>query len=171
MTTYGALIDANGQWILRFERHLAHPIDKVWRAIAEPEHRDRWFPQRIQGDFEVGAKVQFVDDPNIPAEGFGGRWTAIDPPHLLEMEWGTDVLRIELAPDGDGCRLALLDRLTDVEHAARTAAGWHVCLDALSAEVDGRPIPEMDEATFYEHHDTYLVDMPGPRHVWGEVPG
>ena len=28
---------------LRFERRLAHPIDKVWRAVTEPDELGRWF--------------------------------------------------------------------------------------------------------------------------------
>jgi uncharacterized protein YndB with AHSA1/START domain len=171
MNASATLVDADGRWTLRFERQLAHPVEKVWRAITEPDHRDRWFPQRIVGPFEVGAEVRFVDDPNMPAEGFGGRWTTIDPPHLLELEWGTDRLRIELTEVAGGCRLVFTDQLSDTEHAARTAAGWHLCLDSLDAELDGRPIPELDEARFYEVHDAYLVDMPGPRHVWGPPAG
>jgi uncharacterized protein YndB with AHSA1/START domain len=170
MNAPGTLLDSNGHWTLRFERQLRHPIEKVWRAISEPEHRDAWFPQRIVGPFEVGAAVQFVDDPNMPAEGFGGRWTAIEPPDLLELEWGTDRLRIELTATDGGCHLVFSDQLTDAEHAARTASGWHACLDALAAELDGRPIPELDEARWNEIHDAYLLAMPGPRHAWGQTP-
>jgi uncharacterized protein YndB with AHSA1/START domain len=32
---------------LRFVRHLAHPPEKVWRAITEPEHLKAWFPDTI----------------------------------------------------------------------------------------------------------------------------
>jgi uncharacterized protein YndB with AHSA1/START domain len=166
MSAPGTLIDADGHWTLRFERHLAHPVEKVWRALSEPEHRDAWFPQHIDGPFEVGAEVRFTHDANIPAEGFPGRWVAIDPPHRLELEWGTDRLRIELTADEGGTRLVFLDTVTDTQHAARTATGWHQCLDVLAARLDGRPAPAMDEASFYALHDAYLVEMPGTRHVW-----
>ncbi|MEA2587510.1 MAG: hypothetical protein QOH66_437, partial [Actinomycetota bacterium] len=42
-------LDAD-RWTLRFERHLAHPVEKVWRALTEPEQLRSWFPHRIVGD-------------------------------------------------------------------------------------------------------------------------
>ena len=46
----GRLDKSGDQWQVRFTRRLAHPREKVWRALAEPEHRDAWFPQRIEAD-------------------------------------------------------------------------------------------------------------------------
>ncbi|MET0902101.1 MAG: SRPBCC family protein [Acidimicrobiales bacterium] len=171
MRSLATLIQADGSWTLRFERRFDHPIEKVWRAVIEPEHRDSWFPQRIVGDLERGATVRFVDDPNIPAEGFEGRVLAVDPPRLLELEWGGDRLRIELDPDGEGTRFVLLDTLDERRHAARSGAGWHLCLEGLHADLDGRPAPpETDEAIWNEVHGAYLEAVGGDRHVWGEVP-
>jgi uncharacterized protein YndB with AHSA1/START domain len=171
MRSMATLVEADGSWTLRFERRFDHPIDKVWRAIIEPEHRDRWFPQRIVGDLAPGATLRFVDDPNIPAEGFEGRCTALEAPRLLELEWGDDRLRMELEPDGDGTRFVLLDTLAERRHAARTGAGWHLCLEGLYAEVDGAPPPPAtDEATWNEVHSAYLEAVGGERHVWGQQP-
>ena len=36
--TAGKLESTGGRWQLRFTRELAHPQEKVWRAITEPEH-------------------------------------------------------------------------------------------------------------------------------------
>jgi len=163
------LLDRDGRWTLRFERDLAHPIDKVWRCLVEPEHRDAWFPQRIEGDLVPGGELRFVDDPNIPAEGLGGRCVAIEPPHLLELEWGEDVVRIELASDGDGTRLVFLDTLDERRHAARTGSGWHLCLQDLSAHLDGTTAPETTEARWDELHGQYLDAVGGERHVWGSI--
>lgn len=164
------LLAADGRWTLRFERRLRHPIDKVWRCLVDAQHRDAWFPQRIVGDLVVGGGLQFVDDPNLPADGLPGRCLAIEPPHLLEIEWGTDVVRIELTPDGDGTRLVLLDTTDDRDHVARSAAGWHHCLDALLAEVDGTTVAELDQATWNAIHDRYLGAFGGDRHEWGSIP-
>ena len=170
-TPLATLLDGDGSWTLRFERRFDHPIDKVWRAVVEPEHRDAWFPQRITGDLRPGATLRFVDDPNLPAEGFEGRCLALEPPRLLELEWGEDRLRIELEPDGDGTRFVLLDSLAERRHAARTASGWHLCLEGLHADLDGRPPPpETDAATWDEVHGAYLDAVGGERHVWGETP-
>jgi uncharacterized protein YndB with AHSA1/START domain len=165
------LVEADGSWTLRFERRFDHPIEKVWRAVVESEHRDTWFPQRVVGDLEPGASLRFVDDPNIPAEGLEGRCLAVEPPRLLELQWGEDRLRIELEPDGDGTRFVLVDTLAQRRHAARTGAGWHLCLEGLHAEVDGSaPPPATDEAIWNEVHGAYLDTVGGDRHVWGQKP-
>jgi uncharacterized protein YndB with AHSA1/START domain len=170
MAADATLLDADGRWTLRFERRLAHPVDKVWRCLAEPEHRDAWFPQRIVGDLVVGGDLQFVDDPNLPDEGLRGRCLAIEPPNLLELEWGHDRVRIELSADGEGTQMVFLDTTDDRAHAARTAAGWHQCLDVLQAELDGTAAPEMDAARWDALHGRYLAALGGERHVWGTTP-
>jgi len=171
MRSMATLLEADGTWTLRFERRFDRPIDKVWRAVVEPEHRDAWFPQRIIGELEAGAALRFVDDPNIPAEGFEGRCVAVEAPRLLELEWGDDRLRMELEPDGDGTRFVLLDTIAERRHAARTGAGWHLCLEGLHAEVDGSAPPAAtDEATWNEVHGAYLEAVGGDRHVWGQMP-
>jgi uncharacterized protein YndB with AHSA1/START domain len=164
------LLDAEGRWTLRFERHFAHPIERVWRAVAEPADRDAWFPQRIEGDLVAGGPLRFVDDPNAADDGFDGRCLRIEPPHLLELAWGEDVLRIELTPNGDGTRLVFLDTVGDRPHAARTASGWHHCLNVLAATLAGADAPEMDEERWDEIHEHYLAALGGERHVWGEPP-
>lgn len=67
--------------------------------------------------------------------GFDGRVLAVEPERLLEFEWGTDVLRIELAPDGTRTTLTLTHVFDERGKAARDAAGWHVCLDHLAASL------------------------------------
>ena len=62
---------------------------------------------------------------------------AFEPPHLLEFRWGTDTIRLEVAPDARGSILTLLDTIDELGKAARDAAGWHECLDNLQANLDG----------------------------------
>jgi uncharacterized protein YndB with AHSA1/START domain len=164
------LVEADGRWTLRFGRDLAHPIDKVWRCVVEPEHRDAWFPQRIVGELVTGGELQFVDDPNLPAEGLTGRCRMIDPPNLLELEWGDDIVRVELTAVGDRTRLVFLDTISERRLAARTASGWHACLEHLEAHLDGTTVPEMTAARWDELHGRYLDIVGGDRHVWGTTP-
>ncbi len=50
-------------------------------------------------------------------------------------------LRFEIEPDGAGTRFTLSNVFDDIGKAARDAAGWHSCLDALERELDGAPAP------------------------------
>src|SRR5579864_3424808 len=138
----GILEPAAERWRLRFTRRLAHPPEKIWRAIIEPEHRDTWFPQRIVGDWRVGSPLRFVSEYG----DFEGEVTAFEPPKLVEFRWGTDTIRLEVAPDGHGSVLTLIDTFAEHGKAARDAAGWHVCLDALESTLEGvKPTSAPDE--------------------------
>ena len=153
----GQLEESGGRWQLRFARKLAHPQDKVWRALTEPQHRDAWFPQRIEadGDWVPGAHLEFVGDA-VPEASFDGELLVYDPPRTLEMRWGTDLLRFELAPDGDGTVLTLVNILTDLGTAARTAAGWHTCLDILAYTLPGQAPPWTGEQRWRQVHPSYV---------------
>jgi uncharacterized protein YndB with AHSA1/START domain len=150
----GTLETAGDRWRLRFSRRLAHPPEKVWRAIMEAEHRDAWFPQRIVGDFSVGARLRFVSD----AGDFEGKVLAYQPQRLVEFVWGTDVIRLEVSPDSGGTLLTLLDTFGEQGKAARDAAGWHVCLDALESALDGRP-RGISRSRWLELHPGYVAEF------------
>ena len=137
--TAGKLEDLGGRWRLRFTRELAHPQDKVWRAITEPEHMQAWFPQHVSGEWVVGGPLAFTG-PEGRGPDFDGEVLAYQPQSLVEFRWGTDVIRLELAARPDGCTLTLLDTFDEVGKAARDAAGWHECLDRLADDLDkGEP--------------------------------
>ena len=60
----------------------------------------------------------------------------------MELVWEDEErLRLELVPDGDGCVLTLINVFDEIGKAARDAAGWHACLDALEASLDGVEVP------------------------------
>ena len=132
----GQLEVVDGRYRLRFTRHLAHPPEKVWRALTEPEHLATWFPSTIEGDRAAGARLRFT----FPVDGVApteGEMLIYRPPEVLEFTWGPDLLRFELRPDGTGTELTLLDTLEEQGKAARDGAGWHFCLDHLAADLDG----------------------------------
>lgn len=137
----GTLEERDGRVVLRFERRLNHPPERVWRALTEPDRLAAWFPQDVEfgGARAVGGTLRFVwrdgDDPP-----FAGQITAFDPPSLFEHAWDDETLRWELRPDGEAGRLLVFtDTMDDRARAARNAAGWHACLDALGALLAGRP--------------------------------
>src|SRR3954454_1806459 len=108
----------DGKYVLRFERHLSHPAEKVWGALTEPEQLRRWFPTDIEGERRLGAKIRFVFRDDAPRaadmpellehapEDPDGEFTEFDPPRLLAYTWGEEDLRWELEPTNEGSRLA-----------------------------------------------------------------
>ena len=144
---------------LRFTRQLDHPLDKVWRAVTEPEHLKAWFPDTIVvEEWAVGAPLRFAD---TVVGDFGGEVLAFEPPTLLEFRWGNDVLRIELEGSADGTTLTLFDTIETIGKAARDGAGWHVCLDLLEHHLDGASPEWSPDNRWREVHPSY-VERLGP---------
>jgi uncharacterized protein YndB with AHSA1/START domain len=159
MPVYGELEQTeDGRWRLRFERTLAHPPEKVWRALTAPEHLAHWFPTTIDGERASGARLRFVF-PKDHAPPFEGEMLAYEPPTLMELRWGPDTLRFELQPSADGTVLTLLDTLEEVGKAARDGAGWHVCLDGLALHLDGKPNARDSMDSWTDVHPTYVADF------------
>jgi uncharacterized protein YndB with AHSA1/START domain len=135
----------DGRSVLRMERRLKHPPEKVWKAMTEPERLADWFPGKIVPELRQGGKVEF---------DFGGDGvvTDLDPPRLIAYTWDTDHLRWELHPDGEGTRLVLLHTFDDRAGAASFGAGWHTCIVALDLALDGRAgaDPGVDDIALHE---------------------
>jgi uncharacterized protein YndB with AHSA1/START domain len=132
------LIKDGTRYTVRFERELAHPPAKVWRALTERELLRKWFPSDVLGGWDVGSKLQFVFPDEVAGivddDDTRGEVLAMEPGRLLEFSWGpSSVMRIELAPDGAGSRLILSETIDDGSLAARQAAGWEVCLASLAS--------------------------------------
>ena len=75
--------------------------------------------------------------PDGEMEPTDGRVIELDPPRRFAFRWGEEELRIELEPDGEGCRLRFTHLISTSEQAARDAAGWHVCLERLERLLSG----------------------------------
>jgi uncharacterized protein YndB with AHSA1/START domain len=139
---------ADGRAAVRFERSFAHPPEKVWRAITEPEHLRAWFPAVVEFDLRLGAKLRFGATPEqqrrygIPEDQASyGEVTQVDPPSLLEYTWGEEILRWELRADGaGGCRLLFTNILDKDSVSPDLAAGWHAGLEVVEVQLNGREI-------------------------------
>jgi uncharacterized protein YndB with AHSA1/START domain len=127
---------AGGRHVLRLERRLAHPPEKVWRALTDPAQLASWFPSTVRGELRAGAMIDFDADGDAASTG---EVLVADPPRVLAFTWDADVLRFELRPDGAGTVLALEHTFDDRPAAASYGAGWQVCLGALGVLLDGRP--------------------------------
>lgn len=138
-----------GRPVLRFERRLAHPPEKVWRAVTDPDEMAHWFPARVDTELHVGAamRFRFDDGPLEESAKPSGEIMELDPPKVYAFRWEDSTLRFELVPDGAGCRLVFTHTLAgtgvhgDLASAPRHAAGWHLCLEQLAVTLDGREAP------------------------------
>jgi uncharacterized protein YndB with AHSA1/START domain len=142
---YGSYATIEDRPTLSFERRLSHPVDRVWRAITDPDELGHWFPSKVVID-ELGAgaemSFEFEHMPLDAPSTMAGRVTAFDPPRSFAFYWGDDHLRFELEPVDGGlaCLLRLTVILDSRDKAARDAAGWHVCLDRLEQWLGGRGV-------------------------------
>jgi uncharacterized protein YndB with AHSA1/START domain len=131
---------ADDRDVLRFERRLAHPVERVWRAIAEPDEIVKWLAEAELEPREGGKVVlRWLNMPEENAVALG-TVKAFDPPRTLELD--TDihgVLRFELTEDDGGCRLTFTASYPalDDENRLSVLAGWHIHLDHLADALAG----------------------------------
>jgi uncharacterized protein YndB with AHSA1/START domain len=177
---YGTLERVGDVSILRYERHLAHPQQKVWRALTEDAELAAWFPTTIEGERRAGAPLHFAFRQG-DGESFDGEMLAFVPPSLLELRWADDVLRFELEPVRDaglsGCILRLSITFPEYGKAARDAAGWHVCLERLALACDGAALPWQPSERWRVVHRVYVERLGpeasaiGPPREWEQADG
>jgi uncharacterized protein YndB with AHSA1/START domain len=150
----GTYEEIEGRPALRFERSFEHPVERVWRAVSDPEEMHRWFPATVMLDLRPGGAMSFeFDDPDAPTTT--GEITELDPPRLLAFSWGDDLLRFELEPQGEGSRLVFIHFLSQRDEAARNAAGWDMCLRELDRHVAGEPASAPGIGVTPEWRDLY----------------
>jgi uncharacterized protein YndB with AHSA1/START domain len=112
-----------------------------------------WFPAAVEAELRPGAPMRFTFPEDAVVDGaWDGEVLEVDPQKVYMFRWNTDVLRIELIPDGDGCLLVFTQTLGGGPAgrlgAGRTAAGWDQCLDVLAAGLDGTTVePRTDWLT------------------------
>jgi len=126
-----------GKPVLRFERVLAHPPAKVWRAVSDPAELKHWFPAVIEAEAAAGAAMRFVMDDGEDVTS--GEVLEYDPPKVYAFRWGEEVLRFEIVPHERGSARVFTHTVTEGQEfiAARNTAGWDVCLIALEARLAG----------------------------------
>ena len=134
------------RYVLVVERRLAFPPAKVWRVLTERNLMQQWFPGDVEGEWRVGAPLQFTflhgEGEGLSEDEMRGEVLAVEPERLLEFRWGKGVIRCEITPDGDGSKLVLSETLDDPSMAARSSAGWELCLETMSLVLDGATVAE-----------------------------
>lgn len=135
----------DGDWpLIHFERRLASPVSRVWRALTEPDELRSWLAESTVelvpgGAFEL--QMQSHDEGRRSL----GVVTEIQPERLLEFTWypnelGDSRVRIELTPTEEGCLLVLTHRFPKSYGTAETLGGWHVHLEALAQVCRGENV-------------------------------
>jgi len=163
----GTLEAEGDRFVLRFERTLPAPPVRVWQALTDEEDLVTWFPVAIEGDRSTGAPLRMVfrsgEGPSLDGEVLDA-----DEAHVLALRWGEETLCFELSAAEGGCHLTFVDTFGDGGTAARGAAGWHLCLDALTARLRGDP-PAPQSERWQAVYDGY-VERFGPGHASAPIP-
>jgi uncharacterized protein YndB with AHSA1/START domain len=152
--TDGKLLTDGARPAVRLERRLADPPEQVWKALTERDQLRSWFPSDVivSGDrWQVGASIEFPFPEEVIDMTLTGEVLEVDEPRVLAFTWGEETLRFELAPDGSGTLLILIDELPPGA-AARNAAGWQDCLDLLA----GR---EPEPGAWKQRFDAYAAEF------------
>jgi uncharacterized protein YndB with AHSA1/START domain len=158
----GTLETVGGRDVLRYERRLGHPIERVWRALTDPDEIVMWLGEaELEPNAGGTVVLRWLNTPEqVVARG---TVSVFEPPRVLEFDTGTHgVLRWELEPDDDATRLVFSATVPSADRETRLSAlaGWHIHLDHLAEALEGRAQdwPRwMDEQLprWQEHHDRY----------------
>jgi uncharacterized protein YndB with AHSA1/START domain len=142
--TDGTLERHGDRQLIRFERRLHHPVERVWRALTEPDEIAAWLAL-AELELTEGGRVVLTwqnTDPEGNTAVARGTVSALEPPRVLELD--TDIhgrLRWELEPDGDGTVLTFTaDAQLPEDWELEVLAGWHIHLDHLEHVLDGGTI-------------------------------
>jgi uncharacterized protein YndB with AHSA1/START domain len=145
---------------LRFERHLAHPVERVWAALTEPDELVKWLAEaRI--DLVPGGTIE-LRWLNTDAEGnqpvLHGTITRLEAPTVIEYDGDIHgLLRWEVHPEGDGSRLTFTAFTPATgEDAIEALAGWHIHLDHFTGALDG---DRVDWTRWHKEHYPTWSDL------------
>lgn len=153
----------DGRPALVFERHLAHAVERVWRAVTEPEELAEWFVVPVEWRPEVGTQFESM--------GQAGEIVAVEEPRLFAWTWGGERFSFDLRAEGEGCLLTFTHVFSDPALGADHAAGWEVHFDRLDARLDGghlsfanatKRVPELHE----RYAEAFGIDpVPGRQRI------
>jgi uncharacterized protein YndB with AHSA1/START domain len=169
--------------MIRFERLLPGPIERIWAYLTESDKRALWLaegPMALEADGDVELHFRNAElsenDDRAPEkyrdyENSGsvfGRITCCEPPRRLSYTW-TDLpgaadetdseVCFELSNEGDRVRLQLTHRRLRPHERLSVAAGWHTHLGILADRLaDRAPRPFWRTHTQLEAQYIELLD-------------
>ncbi|RNL84838.1 SRPBCC domain-containing protein [Halostreptopolyspora alba] len=158
---YATLETIDGRPALRFERWLAYPIGRVWRAVSVPAELERFFPGAADW---TPAKGETIEIGGAIVEV-----TEVEAPHRLAWTFAGQPQSFELVEAEGGCRLVFTHVIDDLP-AAQTATGWQIYLSRLEPHLAGGYLSE-EEAhepwkDIHEHYAERFGVDPEPGRRW-----
>jgi uncharacterized protein YndB with AHSA1/START domain/ketosteroid isomerase-like protein len=133
--------------VIRFERVLTHPVERVWEAITTPEGLAGWwlpFSATIEIDLVEGGEIAF-SAAELGETPMTCDILELDPPYRLVHSHFDRAITLtwELSAEGDGCRLRLTQDTPDIAAALAEGhiVGMHHSLDRLEPALAGAPEP------------------------------
>ena len=150
--------------MVRFERLLAAPIERVWDHLTRTELLTQWYGN---GNIEPrsGGQVSLMDGH------IRGTVTQCHPPNKLIYTWNVfdpgeavssypeSYLTLELKEEDDRVRLTLTHLpILDTRFLNQTMMGWHTFLDLIEAGLSGGDIPPRQELS-RKNAALYGVDL------------
>jgi uncharacterized protein YndB with AHSA1/START domain len=178
-TLDGTIEQIDGRYVLRFDRRIDHPVERVWDALTTPEQVSQWYGgdtlvelELVEGgryDTHTTGPPELVEAirAEFPDKGDDALIShdtvlRVEAPLLFEHTFGGDpgsIARWKLQRDGDGCRLTLTHTEPPgfaAKDAPRDLGGWHALLDLLALNLDGRSVPWTKDR-WEEHRDRYAA--------------
>ena len=159
----------DGRSRIRFERHISHPVGRVWSALTEPDRMREWWAAADELELREGGRfvIRWLNSDEAGNVAIArGTVSAIDPPHLLELDSDIHgVMRWELAEAGDGETALTFTSTLELpdEYRLKVLAGWHTHMDLLDDALDGRPVEDWNDwpiDRWRAHHDRYEAAAP-----------
>ena len=145
----GTLETIDGRPALRFERRLAHSLERVWRAVSEPAELELWFPAAADWTPAAGETLE--------VSGMTGEVTEVDAPHHLAWTFNGERYSFELSAQEGGCLLVFTHVFDDRTRAAQTAAGWETYFSRLEPHLAGGSLSEEEaHEPWEEAHERYV---------------
>ena len=151
----------DGRYLISFERRLAHPVERVWRALTIPEELLAWWGH-AEIDLTEGGhfNVRWLNtDEQGNAATMHATIAKLEPERLLVLDGDLHGrLRWELTPDGDGTRLSFRSTVDlEPDFLTKVPAGWHFHLDALGRHLDGGETDLVELPGWEPIHDLYVA--------------
>ena len=149
--------------VVRVERTLHAPPDRVFRAFLEPDLIRQWIApsdltvDRVTVDSRIGGRIEVRHSRNGVSTGmFEGHFLKIDPPRELVYRWafvGTEpekgeyfetlvTVRLRPEPEGSTHVSVVHEKLEELHRGAphvyvQLVPGWNECLGKLERAAGG----------------------------------